>query len=256
MVTSTGRQARLRNLYRNVAVTGRRDPIPPRRVKNPLPPPPTVPVAGNKTRCSSSGALFSSRGGDDTNRSFNLWRALPSLLFSGGSSSPPFSSSSSSIFRISEGAPRRGRRRRSGRLRSMRSVLRRRSWMTGLAVGLRVGLPATAHWVAKSLNFCRVAILIVRESDSVRFFRWGISGGGSELSWNLFRVEATAVACKREKARSDLMRKRPFWGVEGGRGGMVNSAFSVWSERRWLWIAFSFFFGIDKKRGEEWSGAL
>lgn len=30
--------------------------------------------------------------------------------------------------------------------------------MTGLAVGLRVGLPATAHWVAKSLNLWSVAI--------------------------------------------------------------------------------------------------
>lgn len=30
--------------------------------------------------------------------------------------------------------------------------------MTGLADGLRVGLPATAHWVAKSLNFCKVAM--------------------------------------------------------------------------------------------------
>ena len=30
--------------------------------------------------------------------------------------------------------------------------------MTGLAVGLRVGLPVTAHWEAKSLNLCKVAM--------------------------------------------------------------------------------------------------
>ena len=33
--------------------------------------------------------------------------------------------------------------------------------MTGLVVGLRVGLPATPHWVASSLNLWRVGMCVL-----------------------------------------------------------------------------------------------
>jgi hypothetical protein len=39
--------------------------------------------------------------------------------------------------------------------------------MTGLAVGLRVGLAATrAHCVARTLNFCKVGILFIHTQNS------------------------------------------------------------------------------------------
>ena len=182
MVTSTGRQGLLSNLYRNDAVIGLKGPIPPPRLAaKPFPPPPppppppplppALPVAGNNPTSSSwrlnlESETLSSIGGEDTNKSFNLCRTLTSLL--------PFllllllllfldvGLGSESI---SDGESFRRENRRSVRLRSIRRVLRRRRWMTGLADGLRVGLPATtAHWVARSLNFCRVAIFIERKN--------------------------------------------------------------------------------------------
>lgn len=60
--------------------------------------------------------------------------------------------------------------------------------MTGLADGLRVGLPATAHWVAKSLNFCKVAM-------------------------NLEKFQCKFVVNWREMARSDL--RRPWEDQDG-----------------------------------------
>lgn len=140
-----GRQALLKSLYRKVAETGRSEPAEPRLVAEPLP---TVPVTG-KSPCLSPLPLLSeslsSNGGDETNKSFNL--ALIFLFLISGNSSATSRPKSSLSWR--------GNRRR---LSSIRSVLRRRRWMTGLAVGLLVGLPATAHWVAKSLTFWRVAI--------------------------------------------------------------------------------------------------
>lgn len=168
MVTSTGRQALLSNLYRNDAVTGLKEPVlsaPPRRAADM--PPPTLPVAGNNPTSSSSNLLsetLSSGGGDDTKRSFSLCRTLISPLFSfflalsGGARL-----GSESMPRSSEDSSRQANRpRRSVRLRSMRRVLRRRRWMTGLADGLLVGLAATtAHCVARILNFCKVGILFI-----------------------------------------------------------------------------------------------
>lgn len=50
--------------------------------------------------------------------------------------------------------------------------------MTGLVVGLRVGLPATAHWVAKSLNLWRVGIFLLvlcafRERTKMEEYEFG-----------------------------------------------------------------------------------
>lgn len=83
--------------------------------------------------------------GEETNRSLSLWRTLTSSEeeeVSGGSSGGGWK-----------------RRRSLGRVRNMRRVLRRRRWITGLVVGLRVGLPAMAHCVAKSLNLWRLGIV-------------------------------------------------------------------------------------------------
>lgn len=160
MVTSIGRQALLKNLYRKVAETGLSEPAEPRLVAEPLP---TVPVTGKSPRLSPLlSESLSSNGGDETNKSFNL--ALIFLFLISGNSSATSRSKSSSSWR----ANRR-------RLSSIRSVLRRRRWMTGLVVGLLVGLPATAHWVAKSLNFWRVAITknrkLLRKRKQIRWKR-------------------------------------------------------------------------------------
>lgn len=140
MATSAGRQALLNNRCLNVADSGRSDRPPPL-----LPPP-----AGSSLSPPSSDSLRPNDGGDDTNKSFSLWPTGSSL---------PFSGERSSSLRSGE-PPSQRLLPLPPRPRSIRRVLRRRRWITGLVVGLLVGLPATAHWVAKSLNFCRVAIFV------------------------------------------------------------------------------------------------
>lgn len=171
MVTSTGLQALLSSLYRNVDETGLREADEPiRRLENPAAAlPPTPPVAGNSPSLSFTVLLsLSSNGGEEMNSSFNLrltrifsFFLLPLLSISGDSSAISW--------RSGEPARRENPRRSEVRLSSIRKVLRRRRWITGLVVGLRVGLPATAHWVASSLNFCRVAIP----------YRWSIDRGNN-----------------------------------------------------------------------------
>lgn len=150
MLTSTGRHDLLNNLCLKVPDIGRRVVRPP--IRGPLPPVLPLPASGNKSSSSrsTSGSWcspLSSNGGEDTNKSFNFFLTL---FFWGGS--------------LGGRSSRRGRRRRwswEERERSMRRVLRRRRWMTGLVVGLWVGLPATtAHWEARSLNLWRVVIEI------------------------------------------------------------------------------------------------
>lgn len=150
MATSTGRQALLNNRCLNVADSGRSERPPPLR-----PPPPP---AGSNLSPPFSEATPPNDGGDDTNKSFSLWPTESSFPFSGERSSSllPLRSGEPSSQRLLPLPPRP---------RSILRVLRRRRWITGLAVGLLVGLPATAHWVAKNLNFCRVAIFVYIWSD-------------------------------------------------------------------------------------------
>lgn len=108
------------------------------------------------TLISSSSSSF---GSEDTNRSFSefLRIRINSLLFSFSS----FSSSGESnrCFSWSGGDSRR--RRLVLRQRSIRrEVFRRGSWTSGLVLGLRVGLWATPHCIASSLNLCSVAIFV------------------------------------------------------------------------------------------------
>lgn len=152
MATSTGRQALLNNRCLNVADSGRSERA------TPLLPPP----AGNNLSPTFSDSLSLNDGGDETNKSLNLWLTLAESSF-------PFSGErSSSLLPLRSGEPSP---QREGSLlppaaplpprpSNIRRVLRRRRWITGLVVGLLVGLPATAHWVAKNLNFCRVAIFV------------------------------------------------------------------------------------------------
>lgn len=94
---------------------------------------------------------FSKGGGDDTNKSFKV-----SLFFSG-------SGARIAGWRWTGGGSCRGGDKRPEpelRVSSMRRVVfLRRRWTRGLVLGLRVGLCATPHCVASSLNFCNVAIL-------------------------------------------------------------------------------------------------
>lgn len=153
MLTSTGRQALRSSRCRNVADNGRSERKPIRRTADPELNPPPAPEAAGESPC----LVFSANdGGDETNKSFSLWLTTSSFPFSVESRSP--------TNRSGEQTSRRGSLRPLPppmlRLRSIRRVFRRRRWITGLVVGLRVGLPATAHWVARSLNFCKVAIFV------------------------------------------------------------------------------------------------
>lgn len=147
ILTSIGRQTLLSNRCRNVADNGRIDRAPIPLTADPiLPPSPSI-----------SGEKSPLDGGDETNKSLSLW--LPTVSFSLSGESPSLeirsgeaSSPDDSEWSLPHPPPP------PPPLRSIRRVFRRRRWMTGLVVGLRVGLPATAHWVANSLNFCRVAI--------------------------------------------------------------------------------------------------
>lgn len=155
MVKRTGRHALLSNLYRNADDIGRRaetvearrngDPV---RNRTPTVEPDRSPSFRSCCWCCCWKLFFSSwsvGGGDgeETKRSLSLWRTLTSSEEdSGGSRGGGWK-----------------RRRSWGRVRNMRRVLRRRRWMTGLVVGLRVGLPATAHCEAKSLNLWRLGIV-------------------------------------------------------------------------------------------------
>lgn len=132
MATSAGRQALLNNRCRNSKRA----------------PPPLLGIILSPTL---SEALSPNDGcDDDTNKSFSL------LL----TATDAFSGERSSILRSGDPLSKRGGSllRPAGplppRVRSIRRVVRRRRWITGLVVGLRVGLPATAHCVAKNLNLC------------------------------------------------------------------------------------------------------
>ncbi|KAK3421619.1 hypothetical protein EUGRSUZ_G02247 [Eucalyptus grandis] len=98
---------------------------------------------------------LSGLAGGDTNRSFRV-RPLALFFFF----SRPASGVSKLLLGSIASTPRAPMP--PPRVKSIRRVvfcwLWRRSWTTGLAPGLRVGLGATPHWAAKSLNFCRVAI--------------------------------------------------------------------------------------------------
>lgn len=166
MVTSTGRQALLlSNRCRKAAGNGLSER--PRQAD-------TLP-AGVVAGKNPSDSAFSSDGGEDINKSLSLL-LTPTNSF-------PFSGE---LPRRSVESSQGGSLRRPPvpvlRLRNIRSVLRRRRWMTGLAVGLRVGLPATAHWVAKNLNFWRAAIVDLKKTAPTKFnqrdlnFLWGVFG--------------------------------------------------------------------------------
>lgn len=152
--TSTGLHALLSNRCRNVADRGLSDLAPP-TLLNPAPP---LPPAAETPRDKIPSLTFSDSpslngGGDDTNKSLSFWLTTKSFPFSGEFLSfPPRSGKSSS---------RRDNLRLAlpERLSSMRSVFLRRRCITGLADGLLVGLPATAHCVARNLNFCNVAMI-------------------------------------------------------------------------------------------------
>lgn len=141
IATRTGRHAFLSSRWRKAAESGRRNPFPPRLAEKPL-----EDSANKRSRSSHLPSGAPPSGGDDTNKSFSLCRALNSREL------PPAAASSRRAPRVS---PRRSLRRLL-LPRSMRRVLRRRRWMTGLAAGLRVGLGATAHCAASCLNLCRV----------------------------------------------------------------------------------------------------
>uniref|UniRef100_A0A0A0LMV2 Uncharacterized protein n=1 Tax=Cucumis sativus TaxID=3659 RepID=A0A0A0LMV2_CUCSA len=84
MATSTGRQARLRNLYRNVADTGLRER---RVVDGELIPAALVLVDVRNASCSSillSESLSSSGGGEETNKSLSFRLARTSFSFFSG----------------------------------------------------------------------------------------------------------------------------------------------------------------------------
>lgn len=155
MGPNTGLQALLSNRCRNVADNGLRDRTP--TLLNPpstppLPPPP--PPVDKNPSLTLPEILSSNEGGDETNKSLNFWLTTNSFPFSG--------EFSSLVLRSGEPTSLRGGNLRPvllfPRLSSIRSVFLRRRCITGLVVGLLVGLPATAHWVAKSLNFCSVAM--------------------------------------------------------------------------------------------------
>lgn len=96
---------------------------------------------------SATVVVSSPGGGDDTNRSFRV-RLPESLLF---------------LLLFFSAVCRSGNSRRRGvRPSKVRSVLRRRSWMRGLEVGLGAGTP---HWVAMSLNFCNITIAWEEDED-------------------------------------------------------------------------------------------
>lgn len=124
MVTSTGLHARLSNLCRN-------DPFkhlePPRRKIKP------APLLSRWFSCGCGG----DGDCDDTRKSFNFCLTPQSFFLL------LHESTTSLDLRL---------------LSNIRNVFLRRRWITGLVDGLRVGLLATAHCVANSLNFSSVAI--------------------------------------------------------------------------------------------------
>lgn len=141
MPTRTGRQALLCNRCRNIADNGRPERAPP------------TPAVGNSPSLIFSETFSLNVGGDETNKSFSLCLTTISFPLSDDFPSPrgrlpgdPTSRSGGSLL--------------PPRLSSIRRVLLlRRRWVTGLVVGLLVGLPATGHCVANSLNFCRVVMI-------------------------------------------------------------------------------------------------
>ncbi|KAL3844894.1 hypothetical protein ACJIZ3_002297 [Penstemon smallii] len=134
METSTGRQA-LRNKRCRSVAESKRDPPPP---------------LNSRLVGSIPSLTFSSNAGgeDSTNRSCSLFLTDNSLTIS------VELLSSLLLLRSGNHLPAPIPARPS----SIRSVFLRRSWITGLVMGLLVGLAATAHWIARNLNFCRVAI--------------------------------------------------------------------------------------------------
>lgn len=163
IATSTGRQALLSNRCRNAADNGR---IPPRRPPKPPTPPPDSTSSRLKNRSRMFSAPLSSSGGgggEETKKSFSLLLTTSCCLIFSGEPSAAAAAAAELSLRWSRDSSRR-RLPLPARLRSILRVLRRRRWITGLVVGLRDGLPATAHWVAKNLNFCSVAILSPRSN--------------------------------------------------------------------------------------------
>jgi hypothetical protein len=141
IATSTGRHALLSNaLCRKPVQAGLDDAAPDfKPIKLPLLiEPPAL-------------SFVSPNGGEDTNRSLRVRCPCSSATKS-------FSSffCGEQVGGISGCAMRDDRRLSSIR----RVVLRRRNWTTGLVLGLRVGLGATPHWVASSLNFWSVAMYV------------------------------------------------------------------------------------------------
>lgn len=167
MVTSMGRQARRSKRYRRPPDPNLRPPLPmlpPRRPANLptasppnpnlLPTPPRPPPSPPPPRLPSPPPSPPTAGGEDTNRSLSVW--LRSPFFSPGSAD---SATAAGFARPSSGLL-------DDRPRSFLKVFRRRRRKAGLAAedaaaeaGLRDGLlAAVAHCVARSLNFCNVAI--------------------------------------------------------------------------------------------------
>lgn len=161
MVTSTGLHALLSNRCRNVADNGLScrppppllNPNPPLAPPTPPPPTPLLTPPDSNPSLTFSDTLSSNVGGDETNKSLSLWLTINSFPFSGEFLSHPL--------RSGEPSSRRGilLLPLPPRLSNILSVFLRRRCITGLADGLLVGLPATAHCVANSLNFCNVAII-------------------------------------------------------------------------------------------------
>ncbi|KAJ4974053.1 hypothetical protein NE237_007227 [Protea cynaroides] len=151
METSTGLQALLSSRHRYTTDNGLGEPTAMRRAA--LPFPWLMIVEGNASTTPSVifsvgllGLSSSCSGGEERNKSLRVWLSNP-LLFSGGSESVMIlcRSGDSSRCNLRPVPP--------VRLSSIRRVLRRRRWMTGLALGLRVWLPAMVQCVASSLNF-------------------------------------------------------------------------------------------------------
>lgn len=143
IVRSIGRQAFLfsRDLHRKPVQTGLFKPGPTFQLSDrKMPMFPNIGEVARVCACASS-----SLGGDDTNRSFSEFLRIESFSF--------FSNSN-----IDTCPCRRGGRFRVSPRRVRRVVLGLGIRISGLVLGLKVGLCCTPHCVAKSLNFCSVAI--------------------------------------------------------------------------------------------------
>lgn len=197
----------------------------------PLPAP--APTRGTRPAEPAAQPDSSWEGGEETKRSFKVW--LRSGFFSGGGSGAIWGRSGlgGSARRLEE------------RLRSRRRVFLRRSWKTGLALGLREGLAEMAHWVARSLNFCRVAISL---SLSISLLLLGnyIAFSISSSFDGVFRLIAWWVEWEEVKGRNGGFVFAFYTGECGGAFLLLwLKCWTLLSDCRWIFI---FYFLIKKRR--------